>query len=182
MKVPFVRNPYNYDRDRASDDAGLRCDDLSLCKQSFAEEVDINTIVRRFHLTGELPTDVRAPQYVDFEGVFDFHSAMNAVARAGESFDRMPAHVRARFHNSPAEFVDFCSDAANRSEAVKLGLVFDKKELTGGGDGDRIDVRSKEGRDDEKRAVEGDSKGVKDSPGVGKGGREGKASVDAKGE
>lgn len=136
---PFVRNAYNYDRNLASDESGLRCDDVSLTKQSFAEEADINTIVRRFHLTGQLPENVRAPQYQDFEGVFDFHSAMNAVAAAGESFDAMPAEVRSRFHNNPAEFVDFCSDAANREEAVKLGLVFDRKlEFNG--------LRSKEGR------------------------------------
>jgi len=118
-----ARAAYSYDVDAASDEAGLRCLDESLTKQAFAEECDINTIVRRFGLTGELPVGVRMPTYGDFEGVSDFHSAMNAVAKARESFDTMPAHVRARFHNDPGEFVDFCSDEANRAEAEKLGLV-----------------------------------------------------------
>lgn len=123
---PFVRNPYNYDRDVASFATGLFCEDVSLTKQSFAEECDINTIVRRFNLTGQLPDNVGAPTYADFDEVYDFHTAMNAVAKAQEAFDEMPAAVRARFNNDPASFVDFCSDDANRSEAEKLGLVFAK--------------------------------------------------------
>ena len=121
----FVRSgfPFNYDADLASDESGLFCGDVSRAKQSFAEEVDINTIVRRFHLTGELPSDVRVPQYGDFEAVFDFHSAMNVVAEAREAFDRMPADVRARFHNEPQEFLTFVLDEQNRAEAVKLGVV-----------------------------------------------------------
>lgn len=123
LVVPFVRSAYNYDRDAASNESATGDWDESKTKQSFAEECDINTIVRRFHLTGELPTNVRMPTYQDFVGVFDFHSAMNAIVQASEAFDEMPAEVRARFHNEPAEFVAFCSDEANRPEAERLGLV-----------------------------------------------------------
>lgn len=120
---PFIRSQYNYDMNEASDESGLACTDLSLAKQSFAEEVDINTIVRRFGLSGELPSDVRMPTFGDFSDVVDFHSAMNAVARARESFDAMPADVRFRFDNDPQKFVSFCSDDKNREEVEKLGLV-----------------------------------------------------------
>jgi phage internal scaffolding protein len=106
-----------------SDETGLLCEDVSLAKQSFREESDINTIVKRFRISGELPTGVRMPTYGDFTGVFDFHSAMNAVALANEAFDDMPADIRLRFHNDPQEFVAFCSDEANLDEARKLGLV-----------------------------------------------------------
>lgn len=147
IKLPFVRSPDNYDRNAVSQETGVECLDPSLAKQSFAEEVDINTIVRRFNLTGQLPDNVRAPTYADFEGIFDFHSAMNAVASAGEAFDAMPAEVRSRFHNNPAEFVDFCSDEKNRVEAEKLGLLF-KKELTKEVEVGKVESRSKEGRDD----------------------------------
>jgi len=127
MGKVFVRNPYNYDMDKVSEETGLLCLDESKTKQAFAEECDINTIVRRFNLTGQLPDNVRAPMYGDFEQVFDFHSAMNAVAAAGEAFDMMPADVRARFANDPAAFVDFCSNPDNRAEAIKLGLIFEEK-------------------------------------------------------
>lgn len=119
----FVRSAYNYDAVAASDEAGLKCEDVSLAKQAFAEEADINTIVRRFKLDGELPIGIRMPTYGDFTEVGDFHSAMNAVALANEAFDAMPAAIRARFHNDPAEFVEFCSDNDNRAEAEKMGLV-----------------------------------------------------------
>lgn len=123
QKAPFVRNPYNYDMNDAGDESALECLDKSLTKQSFLEESDINTIVRRFALTGELPSNVRAPQYGDFTGVADYHSALNAIRIAEESFYSMPAEVRLRFDNDPGKFVDFCSDDNNRQEAEKLGLV-----------------------------------------------------------
>lgn len=126
MKKVFVRSEFNYDMDEASEASGLKCMDESLTKQSFAEEVDINTIVKRFGLTGQLPVDVRTPLNDDFEGVFDFKSAMDAVVQAQESFDAMPAETRARFHNDPAEFVDFCSNPDNLDEMRKLGLAIPK--------------------------------------------------------
>lgn len=119
----FLRSEFNYDMFEASEASGLRCEDVSLAKQSFAEEVDINTIVRRFGLSGELPVGVRLPQYGDFTAVSDFKSAMDALAMANESFDAMPAHVRARFHNDTHEFVEFVADDRNIAEARKLGLV-----------------------------------------------------------
>lgn len=123
FKGPFVRSAFNYDTMAVSNETGLACNDESLCQQQFVEEVDINTIVRRFGLDGELPESVVMPQNSDFEEIFDFQSAMNAVVAARESFDEMPARIRSRFHNNPAEFVDFCSNPDNRDEALKLGLV-----------------------------------------------------------
>ena len=121
----FVRSgfPFNYDAELASEESGLECKDVSRTKQSFGEEVDINTIVRRFHLSGELPKDVRVPQFGDYEGVFDFHSAMNVVAEAREAFDLFPGEVRARFHHDPQEMLAFIGDEKNYDEAVKLGIV-----------------------------------------------------------
>lgn len=120
---PFVRNPYNYDVDEASILSGLRCTDESRTKQSFTEEADINTIVRRFNVTGQLPNSVRAPTYGDFTEIPSYHEALTAIAQANEAFEQMPATVRARFHNDPAAFVDFCSNEANRAEAEKMGLL-----------------------------------------------------------
>lgn len=123
MKDIFLRTAYNYDTDQASLESGLLCDDVSLAKQSFAEEADINTLVRRFNLTGELPQNVVVPQYADFEAIFDFHSAMNVVAAANEAFDLMPADVRSRFQNDPSLFVDFVNDPNNALDCVKMGLA-----------------------------------------------------------
>lgn len=123
MKTVFCRSPYNYDMDLASDKAGLSCDDPSLTQQQFKDEADINTIVNRFMKSGVLPTPVNMPQYMDYEGVFDYQSAMNAVRAADEQFMRMDAKVRARFNNSPQEFLSFFADPANTDEAIRLGLA-----------------------------------------------------------
>lgn len=119
----FLRTPYNYDTMQVSDETALRCEDPSLAQQNAKEECDINTIVRRFGLTGELPSGVRMPQYGDFTGVTDYHSALNAVIAAQDSFMQLPADVRSRFNNDAAAFVDFCMKEENRAEAEKLGLV-----------------------------------------------------------
>lgn len=119
----FLRTPYNYDTMEASNASGLECLDESLAQQHMKDDVDINVILKRFAVTGELPSGVRAPQYGDYEGVTDYHSAMNAVRAAGEAFMKMPADVRSRFNNDAGAFVDFCSNPENRDEAIKLGLI-----------------------------------------------------------
>lgn len=121
--VPFVRNPYNYDMDDVSRETGLACDDPSKAVQDAAEDADINTIVRRFGLTGQLPDAVQAPRFEDFDAVYDYHTAMIAVTKAQDAFMQMPADVRARFGNDPQVFLKFVGEEGNRAEAEKLGLV-----------------------------------------------------------
>lgn len=126
VEIPFLRTPFNYDRDLASEESGLKCLDDSLTQQQFKDEADINTIVDRFMKSGVLPTPVNMPQYVDYEGVFDFQSAMNAVRQADENFMRMDAKLRARFNNSPQEFLEFFANPENTDEAIRLGLAIPK--------------------------------------------------------
>lgn len=124
MKVPFVRSPYNYDVMEASDASGLDCSrDKGRTQQSFAEDADINVIVKRFGLTGELPENVPQVLEGDFSYVTDFQGAMDLIVRARESFDAMPAAVRSRFDNDAGKFVAFTSDEANFAEAATFGLV-----------------------------------------------------------
>lgn len=113
--------------DFRSAESGLSCLDPSLTQQSFASEADINTIVDRFMKSGVLPTPSVMPQYIDFEGVFDYHSAMNVVRQADEAFMRLDARTRARFNNSPQLFLEFFADPANSEEAIRLGLALPVK-------------------------------------------------------
>lgn len=123
FKPVVLRLPYAYDTDEVSLETGLFCEDDSLAVQSEAEDCDINVIVARFGLTGQLPQGVRIPSYGDFVGVSDYQSALHAIMEADASFYEMPAEVRSRFNNDPAAFVEFCSDAANLEEMRKLGLA-----------------------------------------------------------
>ena len=119
----FLLTEFNYDMDTVSRETGLACEDESLAVQSAKDESDINTIVRRFGLTGELPGDVDMPQSGDYSGVGDFHSAMNVVRKAQEEFLRVPAEIRARFQNDPQVFSSFFNDPVNQDEAIRLGLA-----------------------------------------------------------
>lgn len=120
----FLRAPYNYDAMKASDESGLVCDPAeSVVQQQFKDECDINTIVERFGISGELPSNIRMPVSGDFTKVGDFQSAMNMVRQAREAFDELPGQVRQRFFDDPQRLIEFLEDPDNRGEAVKLGLV-----------------------------------------------------------
>lgn len=122
-KTPFVRSPYNYDTNEASDESGLNTGDEGGAKQSFKEECDINTIVQRFGLGYSIPENHRVPEYGDFTNITDFQTAMNATARAREAFEQLPAEIRTKFGNDPAAYVDFCIDPDNKKELKKMGLL-----------------------------------------------------------
>lgn len=123
----FVKSAMNYDKRQNSRENALYIPDNpeveALTKQEFRDETDINTLLRRFGVTGQFPKNVRMPVYGDFDQISDFHSATNAIALASESFEQMPAQIRERFQNDPERFVEFCLDDRNRPEAEKWGLV-----------------------------------------------------------
>ena len=123
IKEPFVRSPYNYNTDAASDESGLACKDASLTQQHQKDQADINYIIEQFNVTGVLPTSPISPQYGDFSGIGDYQSALNAVMAMEDEFMSLPAQVRARFENDPEKLMDFLSNENNRDEAIKLGLV-----------------------------------------------------------
>lgn len=123
MEPVFVRALYNYDMDAASFESGLECKDPSMAQQQFLEESDINNIVERFGLNGQLPENPRMPQYGDFTQVGDFQSAMNAVIQAQSEFMQLPGKLRARFDHDPQQLLEFLANADNRVEAQSLGLL-----------------------------------------------------------
>lgn len=124
VRSVFLRAAHNYDVDAVSRQVGIVFDpDEGMTQQQFKDECDINTIVERFGLTGELPENIRMPVSGDFTQVTDFQSAMNMVRQAEEAFNELPGAVRYRFANNPARLIEFLEDGDNRAEAIKLGLV-----------------------------------------------------------
>lgn len=119
----FLRTPYNYDRDAATNESGLACEEPSLAQQHYKEECDINTILQKFNITGLLPESPLSPRYGDFSGISDYHTAMNRVIAAQDEFEALPAQIRARFDNDPAKLIEFLENSKNRPEAEELGLV-----------------------------------------------------------
>lgn len=100
--------------------------DPSKAVQASRDECDINVIVKRFGLTGVFPVGLKVPTYQNFlDAPDDYRGALHAVREADSAFAKLPAAVRVRFDNDPAEFVAFCSDPANLPEMKKMGLAID---------------------------------------------------------
>lgn len=101
----------------------------SMADQSFREEVDINTIVKRFGITGVVGGPQLPPPIEDFAEVFDFQSAMNILNAADAAFMSLDAETRARFNNDAGRYVNFCSELDDDGKLVhleemrKLGLA-----------------------------------------------------------
>lgn len=104
---------------------GVDASGPSLTQQQFAEETDINTIARRFGLTGELPAWRPEGVYGDFSGILDFESAVDRIARAREGFMRLPPEFRERFANDPGRLA---REAAGLSQEEFNALVSPKVE------------------------------------------------------
>lgn len=120
---PVLRHAYS-ESCRESD---LKCEDPSLTQQHFRDEADINTMLERFKVTGQMPQGVVMPSYGDFTGLTTYQEAMNVLLKAQNAFMEMPANVRARFGNDPGQFMEFCADPANLEEARRLGVAVPAK-------------------------------------------------------
>lgn len=93
-------------------------------KQSFADESNINTIMKKYEATGMLDhLNKHDGQYANFIAAPDYHTAMNAIRDAGEMFMEIPATIRAKFDNDPAQFLKFVQDPDNLDEMREMGLA-----------------------------------------------------------
>ena len=123
MTKVFVRNPYNYDMALVSQESGLECKDPSLAQQHMKDECDINILVERFGVTGNMPVAPIEPSYGDFSGVGDYHTALNKIKAADEAFMALPAKIRAKFDHDPNALLNFLQNEENRDEAIQIGLI-----------------------------------------------------------
>lgn len=118
-----LRTRYNTDFDHVSRETSLFCQEPTRAQQQFKEECDINTIVKNFGLTGEMPSNVRMPLSADFVETTSYQEALNQLIAADEAFLQYPAELRARFENDPGKFVEYVSDPKNVEDARKWGLA-----------------------------------------------------------
>ncbi|WNK15083.1 MAG: internal scaffolding protein [Microvirus sp.] len=108
-----------------SDETALVCEDPSLTQQQFADEANINTLVKRFGLDNQpMPEAPFNPgHYGDFSDMPDLRTALERVNDAKNRFMDLPPELRARFHNSPGELWSFVNDPINADASVSLGLL-----------------------------------------------------------
>lgn len=79
----------------------------SLVQQHQKDECDINVIMRRFGATGAVPAGVAGAVYGDFSSILEFEDALELVERAQAGFMTLPAEIRQRFENNPANLVRY---------------------------------------------------------------------------
>jgi hypothetical protein len=91
----------------------------SLTRQEFAEECDINTLMKRYEGHGQtinylLAQPAQGGMYLDFaELPQDLMGYMQFMDKAKVAFMTLPAIVRKEFDNDPIMFCDFASDPEN---------------------------------------------------------------------
>lgn len=121
--MPNQSIPRNYRSERPS--VGIKFDDKSLAVQASRDECDINTIVKKYLRTGELP-GLREGVYADISEMPDLAAAIQMVSDADQAFMALPAEIRRRFDNDPVNLVAFAQDHNNLAEAISLGLAVAK--------------------------------------------------------
>lgn len=108
------------------DDPKKMIRDEGKTRQDQRDDADINVIVKRYGLTGQLPqVRPKIPMEADFRdaGDFDLGAALRFVRDADAAFMAYPAEVRAKFDNDPAEFVRFVENPSNKEECIRMGIL-----------------------------------------------------------
>jgi phage internal scaffolding protein len=97
-------------------------EDVSLTKQQYKDDCDINVIMKRAK-KGIMPNlTTLKPRFDDVSHIGDYSTIMNTLVKADQEFAKLPAHLRNKFDNDPAKLQKFMYDENNYDEAVKLGI------------------------------------------------------------
>lgn len=102
----------------------------SRTQQHFREQTDINKIMSKAEKTGMIPVNRMNPKYGDFSDGRTYHESMVRISEIEQEFDKMPAEIKKRFSQNPAEIIDFLSKEENREEAIELGLIEKEKKVS----------------------------------------------------
>lgn len=94
-----------------------------ITKQADADNANINTIMEKWAIHGDVPLNGRTPTYGDFTNAGDFHSALNKIMAAKQDFSELPAYVRRHVDHDAGKFLDMVFDPERRGELEELGLV-----------------------------------------------------------
>ncbi|UDN67721.1 internal scaffolding protein [robinz microvirus RP_103] len=125
-KIKFPQALHDFEGYNSSDTVVYNTEP-SLTRQEFAEECDINTLMKRYdsHVIGG-PGNLSAkePLYFDFADLpQDLMGYLRFMDDAESSFMSLPAVVRKEFDNSAMEFIGFASDPSNLEQMRSWGLA-----------------------------------------------------------
>jgi len=119
-KSPFVIRSAYGPKERFGDIGDLG---VSLTKQSFTKECDINNIMAKYQKTGALDHVNKHEASYGYATSEDFTSSMEIVARGQKMFAELPSSIRTKFDNDPSKFLDFVQDQNNLTEMQEMGLA-----------------------------------------------------------
>ena len=121
----FIRSPYNYDLAQASDDAAIPPGQhgVSMTLQAHSEDADINVLMRRFGVTGQLPQTLNLPDDADYSEVGDYQSALNQLIDAQRQFNSLPPNLRSRYNNDPQAFLEAVASGEALPALREAGLI-----------------------------------------------------------
>lgn len=95
----------------------------SMTQQSDLHDSDINVILKKYGVGGQLPGVIQPGIYGDFSEVTDYRTAVDMIRAADEAFLEIPAKVREEFGNDPARFMEFAQNPDNLDKMREYGLA-----------------------------------------------------------
>lgn len=124
--IPIAYNDFDKPNGLDQADTAVYFREKSMCRQEFAEECDINNIMRGYDIQdiGALMRQGLDPVYVDWTAMpSTLMEFMHLQQSAEEAFMTLPAVVRKEFDNDPIAFCDYASDSANIEKMREWGLA-----------------------------------------------------------
>lgn len=87
--------------------------------QSEKTHSNINNIVAKAHRTGQLPILMRRQPIPSLPDAMSYQEALDKVVFAQQSFERLPAAVRAEFGNNPQNMLQAVEQSQNNPDMKK---------------------------------------------------------------
>lgn len=120
-----IRKPYEpIDKKNARRPLATKNTKPSRTKQSLAEDLDVNNIVRKYN--GDLQAVANAHAFEALYGDFDsmdMKTAIDKVEKAKELFLAIPSSVRGHFDNDAGAFIDYATNPDNLDQMRQWGLA-----------------------------------------------------------
>lgn len=85
-------------------------DEVSLTKQAFAAECDINNIVEKFQRTGQMPVTNNLEARYEHVPVLDLKDSLDLVFAARKEFNELPDEVKTSFGHDEDNYYNFLSN------------------------------------------------------------------------
>lgn len=122
--IVTYKQPGKYDVDKDSLDTATDLSGVqSMTQQHMGPETEIDSIMKRFYATGEMPRARLVAEYGDFDDANDLAGMLAQIEVGKHAFKQIPAHIRGMFDNNVGSFLTWIHDDANYNEAAELGLV-----------------------------------------------------------